>query len=213
MMNPRLLLRRLWRDRKGYVLITTAVFILPALGVAGLVVDLSRQQNMHTSLQGIVDAAALAGARELDGRPDSIARAETEINNYLGSVARFREITNGSPVITFFSGETCNQPNPESRAAACVRVQSETNTLGATFASVLNIAQLDAVAVAMAESRFVACDVPPLMICNPAESGLPDIADSLQEGRQFILKQQGGSGGGQYAPGNFGLLDPPGQTT
>jgi Flp pilus assembly protein TadG len=60
---------------------------------------------------------------------------------------------------------------------------------------------------AIAGFTRVACRFPPLMMCNPTESatgGGPFDWESMI-GKQILLKSQSGSG--QWAPGNFGLLD------
>lgn len=60
---------------------------------------------------------------------------------------------------------------------------------------------------AIAGFTRVACRFPPLMMCNPTESvagGGPFDWESMI-GKQVLLKSQ--SGGEQWAPGNYGLLD------
>lgn len=48
----------------------------------------------------------------------------------------------------------------------------------------------------------ILCNLPPLLICNPAEA---DPADALVPGQMVTLKEQGA---GTWQPGNFGFLDP-----
>ena len=66
-----------WNDKRGYVIALTLIAMPLLLGFSLLVIDASRGENLHTDLQDAVDALALAGARQLDGRDDAIARAET----------------------------------------------------------------------------------------------------------------------------------------
>jgi Flp pilus assembly protein TadG len=54
--------RSLLQNSEGSVLITTALAIVLLVAVAGMSVDLGRQQLMHARLQQSADAAALAGA-------------------------------------------------------------------------------------------------------------------------------------------------------
>ncbi len=49
------------------------------------------------------------------------------------------------------------------------------------------------------------CDFPPMMLCNPFENTGMAFQDEMNPGDQIILKQQGGN---QWAPGNFGFLQP-----
>jgi hypothetical protein len=59
---------------------------------------------------------------------------------------------------------------------------------------------------AMAGSKPFICHTPPLMICDPAESDPAlDLALPANAGRQIQLKPPQ-SGGGAWAPGNYGLL-------
>jgi hypothetical protein len=54
------------RDERGYASILMVGFTLIALGVAGLAVDGTRAFLFRRSLQNAADAAALAGASEID---------------------------------------------------------------------------------------------------------------------------------------------------
>lgn len=49
------------------------------------------------------------------------------------------------------------------------------------------------------------CAFPPVMLCNPFEGSGMAFADEMNPGDQIILKQQGSE---QWAPGNFGFLQP-----
>jgi Putative Flp pilus-assembly TadE/G-like len=72
-------LRRFARTETGYAFYLTLIALPLIMGFAVLVIDGSRVQNLHTDLQNAVDAMALTGARELDGRNDSIIRANAAI--------------------------------------------------------------------------------------------------------------------------------------
>lgn len=52
---------------------------------------------------------------------------------------------------------------------------------------------------------MVMCKAPPMMVCDPTETGGPDLRDPASAGRQLYLKKVK-TGGGTVAPGNFGLL-------
>jgi hypothetical protein len=59
-------------------------------------------------------------------------------------------------------------------------------------------------ATALAGRSFTICDYPPLMICNPFEG----TSEKLVKGQQVKL-YMGASSPGYWAPGDFGLLEPP----
>ncbi|WP_439575635.1 pilus assembly protein TadG-related protein [Phreatobacter sp.] len=52
------------RDRQGNVAITFAISLVPVLGLAGGAVDLHQRSRDTAALQGVFDAAAIAGARQ-----------------------------------------------------------------------------------------------------------------------------------------------------
>ena len=194
------------RDEGGYAMIMTAVLLVPMLGITGLVVDLSRQQNTHSGLQSIVDAAALAGARQLDGTEWAIENATAAATAYLTAQPRFADGTVGTPEFTFFTGSRCESETSDPIAAACMQVMSEWHTLRTTFAAAIGFDEIRTQASATAESRFVACAVQPLMLCSPWGSEF-----NLSRGEMLRLKPR--SGTGNVLPGDFGLLDPPGLST
>ncbi len=59
-------LRSLWRDRRGAVTIYVVISMPMLLGIGALSIDLGRLMSVNTELQSAADAAAMAGAAELD---------------------------------------------------------------------------------------------------------------------------------------------------
>ena len=55
--------------------------LVAIIGLSALALDASRLMSVQTQLQNAADALALAGAAELDRRPDSIIRAEAAIHS------------------------------------------------------------------------------------------------------------------------------------
>lgn len=209
----RKLAARMQSDERGYVMVFFSLVLVPVLGITALVVDITRHQTMHTQLQSIVDAAALAGAQKLDGTEDAIDQATTAVTSYLGTDPAFSEgtVDLSTVEILFFSGDGCTTfvPNTSPALAECVQVTSEIHTLGVIFAQVIGFADdLRANASATAESRGVACAVQPLMWCSPWGSDW-----DLDPGQMVMLKQQNGGGSDPMPNGAFGLMDPPGLTT
>ena len=80
-------MKRFWNDHRGYVIALTLISMPLLLGFSLLVIDVGRSGNLHTDLQNAVDAMALAGARELDGRDDAIDRAEAAIATLANTAA------------------------------------------------------------------------------------------------------------------------------
>jgi Flp pilus assembly protein TadG len=76
-------------EEQGYALTLTLIALPLIIGVAAWVIDASRVTNLHTDLQDAVDAMALAGARELNGRDDAIPRARAAIAAMVGNTASF----------------------------------------------------------------------------------------------------------------------------
>ena len=75
----------LWHDRRGTVLPYVAMMLAVIIGLAALAIDGSRLMSVQTQLQNAGDALALAGAAELDRRPDSIIRAEAAIRGLIAN--------------------------------------------------------------------------------------------------------------------------------
>src|SRR5580692_12116820 len=75
----------LWHDRRGTVLPYVAMMLAVIIGLSALALDASRLMSVQTQLQNAADALALAGAAELDRRPDSIIRAEAAIRNLIAN--------------------------------------------------------------------------------------------------------------------------------
>jgi Flp pilus assembly protein TadG len=69
-------MRRL-RQRRGFVVITTAVCLIVFFALIGLAVDAGRLYVAHDELQTFVDEAAVAASFELDGTSAGIARAQS----------------------------------------------------------------------------------------------------------------------------------------
>lgn len=66
---------RLGRQR-GAAAVLVALSLIALVGMVGIVVDLGRLFVMRSELQNAADACALAAARELDGDPTALTRAE-----------------------------------------------------------------------------------------------------------------------------------------
>ena len=75
--------------QRGAIMIMTAIFIIILLGIAALALDLGRLYVLKTEMQNAADAAALAGAAELNGKPGARANARHAAKNALSHQGRF----------------------------------------------------------------------------------------------------------------------------
>jgi Flp pilus assembly protein TadG len=75
--------RQFKRDREGSIAATFALALIPVVGLVGAAVDYSSANNARTSLQGALDAALLAGAK--DGTADWTTAALNTFNANLNT--------------------------------------------------------------------------------------------------------------------------------
>lgn len=69
-------LRPFWSDRRGAVAMYFGLGMPLLLGITALAFDVGRVMSLQSELQAAADAAALAGAAELDGQKNAISRAQ-----------------------------------------------------------------------------------------------------------------------------------------
>lgn len=190
---------RFWNDHRGYVIALTLIAMPLLLGFSLLVIDVGRSSNLHTDLQNAVDAMALAGARELDGRDDAIERAEAAIKKLANSAAFAGGGTGMSlgsyDTVSFVAGkpaegtvnvrflkeipdidddpitEAMETTNPNEAGYAWVFVPDERVQMQTIFPLPVgfNRDTMNVSADAVAAYRVSACDVTPIFICNPYE--------------------------------------------
>ncbi|MER9938826.1 pilus assembly protein TadG-related protein [Mesorhizobium sp. M0088] len=82
-------IRAFWNDQRGVAMILVAIMLPVIIGFALLAIDMSRANGLHNDLQKGVDALALAVAAELDGRADSITRANLAKTTLLTNKTKF----------------------------------------------------------------------------------------------------------------------------
>jgi Flp pilus assembly protein TadG len=207
------LLGKLSKDEDGNVAIYFAILLPVTMGMIGLVIDGGAFFHLNNDLQELADAAAVAGAAELDGANDAITRATDRAANLLSNDPHWSNVArSGVQIImppTFYSSL-----NPDTRTllpaqAKFIEVTTVTRERAVSFlAAVGATANAQTSASAVAGSSYVACNVQPLMICNPwEEQPDPVFEHHVSPGMIFQLLQEGGN---SFAPGDFGLLDPAG---
>ncbi|NNE84642.1 MAG: hypothetical protein HKN28_11795 [Alphaproteobacteria bacterium] len=187
-------LKKFWASKSGGVLIYIAFGLPILLGVMALSVDLGRAFILNTELKDFSDAAALAGAAELDGRAGARVAAEsaarTGLQGTLVNVQSFATDGSGADLVVDQVVFLKNLP-----ADGTDFVAGDTATTDAEarfiFVSVVNrdvrsglsralgvIPDFDTGAKSIAGFNAVHCRIPALMMCNPLEDADFPITDS-----------------------------------
>jgi len=217
------LLRRLLKEEGGAVLILYALLIPVIIGIIGLAIDGGRVFIVNSELQNLADAAALAGAAELDGTADGMTAATEKALHLLNNDPRWSNVVvEGSQIqqprfcssplnrkVPWDPWKACN-PTSDPKEADFIEIITVRRDVSPIFmAAVGATSNVGSKAIAIAGTSTVACNVQPLMLCNPQEPN----EFSATPGQMFVFKQKGGGVGTHptYVPGDFGLLDPPGQ--
>ncbi|RUW25281.1 MULTISPECIES: pilus assembly protein TadG-related protein [unclassified Mesorhizobium] len=185
-------IRRFWHDQRGIALLLVSIMLPAIIGFSLLAIDMSRVNNMHNDLQKAGDAMALAAAAELDGRTDSIVRADRALATLVSNPYTFS--TAGVPQVLQAAGVTRTYlrslPASDSTAIAAANIITDevTDAPNARFVRVTvtpvgfaaifpasfltgntasNSFNVGAVSVAGFTSGV--CNYTPVFICNPYE--------------------------------------------
>jgi len=222
--------RRFLEDERGFAFIFFLMSMPAFVGIALIVIDIGRVNNLHYDLQKSVDSLALAGAAELDGSPTSITRANAAITGLLVNRSRFSDngdVTVNAANVTwrFLKSIPADDDTPIDNShnftdwtdAIFVEVTANPQPYSTIF-PVGNASQtLNVGAQAVAGFTSGVCDFMPMFICNPYENEpggikLEDVLnDPALQRKQIELRQQGG-GSSQAFAGNFGFLESPTST-
>lgn len=214
--------RRYRGDTRGAVILPLA-FALPVLfGFGMLVIDGGRYFNLQTSLQAGADALALAGAAELDGKSDSIIRANRAIDTLVSNDQRFGEGTGAISRSGISVRFLTSLPATDAQAIGDANVTTDPLRAGFVdvavqpvafrniFAAAANAVSVPTQTQASAVAGFdsVACNVAPLFMCNPFEgssTSLHLVSRDPSFARRLISMKAKGS---QYGSGVYGYLEP-----
>jgi Flp pilus assembly protein TadG len=212
-----------WYDRSGIILPYVTVLLLAIVGVSLLALDGGRAYSLQTQLQNIADAAALAGAAELNRAPGARTRATNAINNLVSNRLAGMDVTDvtlGTPVFyetlpqadVYFSSGTEASEDGFARFVAVTLTHTMDTIFPVSFLNPGGTNSYTAAAHAVAGFDQVACKYTPMFICNPFEQ----TGDTYDEATDRLLNagtsqlialqslDQGGSS--QYSPGNYGFL-------
>ena len=175
--------KKTWQDESGVVLPYVAITLIAIVGLAALAIDASRLMSVQSQLQNAADALALAGAAELDRRPDSIIRAESAINDLIRNPVAgggFHETAQVASIDFLQSLPpnddlpiTSNNLTDDPTLAAYVQVTVKPVSMLTLFpiSLVSRRSTMTIGAQAVAGYDQVVCNATPLYVCNPFESG------------------------------------------
>lgn len=200
-------------DQQGAIAPIFAVLLPVLLMFAALAVDVGRAYALRTELEIAVDAAALAAASQLDGRPDARARAIAAANGALteNSVRLAAQAENNIAVrqqdlcFMIAAGDSCLDANDQRVRA--VKVTLQPRTLNLSFGVFANLQSLSVDASATASfGTFVQPPPPPTIPLAVCREALPAGFDpAVNVGRSLLLRRRGTNG---TATGNYVLIRP-----
>jgi Flp pilus assembly protein TadG len=224
-------------DCDGVILPYVAVILAVLVAFCALALDGIRLFTTQTQLQNAADALALAGAAELDRMPDSAQRASTVINHLLNNAWGKGESVQVA-AITFYASLPASDAAPlppGTPASACAADVTCSTTARFVAVEVMPVSlalflrgapgsassTVSTGASALAGYDQIACNIAPLLICNPFETpGMTygqatqallgaDDADPNELGHRRLIRLAAvAEGAGTFGPGNFGYLNP-----
>ncbi|HTJ57248.1 MAG TPA: pilus assembly protein TadG-related protein [Devosiaceae bacterium] len=193
-------LARFIADERGNALIFVTLMLPVLVGFSVLAIDMSRVSSLHNDLQSGVDALALAGAAELDGKANARSRATTAIqtlitdNSTKFSTAGNHTLTSADVTITFLSGlppsdsTALNADGTQAdgvswvaasdSAAQFAEVTVKPTSTTAPFQTIFPVSflpgggtnTLTVTTQSVAGYQAALCDFTPMFICNPYTS-------------------------------------------
>lgn len=211
--------RHLRQDQEGAVLIWFTIAMLVIFAFIGLAIDGSAYMNLNTSQQELADAAAIAGANELDGSSGAQGRATTAAMALANNANRWSNIASGAEIANVYFYMTLADVASDTRTgsdkASYIKVQTVTRSYAAVFMRLVStLSTVYSSASAVAGSQYVVCAPVQSFLCNPFEDASNNVAGTSSSflsssgakvGDMFRLVD--GSGG---SPGDWGLIQPPG---
>lgn len=231
------IIREFWRDQRGIAMILVAIMLPVLVGFALLAIDMSRANGLHADLQKGVDALAIAAAGELDGRSDSIVRANKAFTTLLANKTLFSTVGDhtlapSDLTVTYLTG----MPVSDNTALSAAGIDANGVTWASTDPTAVSFAEVTVNASGagafetifpvnftsgsggidikpQAVAGFVQsiCETVPLFMCNPFETTTPGTSKTIQQ-----AFASGDTYGREFrvlkvdsnpGPGNFGLID------
>ena len=152
-------IRHVWANRRGATAVTVALFMTFMIGMAGFVVDIGHVAYVQRELQASADAAALAGARELNCCATSIATTTATAYSAVWTSSSVRgankntdpnlyvQMVSGYPQLKCFTttGVSCSGPDNSNGV-----VIKQTASVPMWFASIFGLNSIPVTATATA---------------------------------------------------------------
>ncbi len=171
--------KHLWSDSDGVVVPYVAITLVVVIGLSALALDGGRLMSVQTQLQNSADALALAGATELDRRPDSIIRAKAAIQNLVKDpisgveIGQIAEVTSidflqslpASDDLPIAAANLTNDPTLAAYVQVTLKIATQ---MIFPLSAVLTSTTVSAQSVAGYDQ--IVCNAQPLFICNPFET-------------------------------------------
>ena len=225
-----MLVKQLWQDRDGAILPYIAIMLVVVFGLSALAVDASRLMNVQSQLQSAADALSLAGAAELDRRPDSIIRAEAAIRDLLtnpvtsagyGQVAEvagidFLRSLPPSDDLPVTSANLTDDPTLASYVQVTVKPVTMVTIFPTSLLSTNRNVRVGAQAVAGYDQ--IVCNAAPVFVCNPFETpgmtynqatqALVAADQGLEPRSRLVRLARSQLKNGGFRAGDFGYLAP-----
>src|SRR6516165_2219744 len=217
--------KQLWSDCDGVVLPYVAIMLGVIIGLSALALDGGRLMSVQTQLQNGADALALAGAAELDRRPDSIIRARAAIQDLIknpiagAGIGQTAEVTSidflqSLPASDDLPITTANLTNDPTLAAY---VQVTLKPIDMQMIFPVSVTRMIVGAQSIAGYDQIVCNAQPVFVCNPFEnSGMTHFqatqaliqADQGSTYHPLIRLALSQSKNGGYSAGDTGYLIP-----
>lgn len=198
------------RDASGAVAPLFAVSLIGLAGVGALAWDVSRGYALKAELEAAVDAAALAGATQLDGESDAITRANSAAlgalvqNSSRLADAYAANTVGGGDTIQYLVDLTTRTVTTDPAQANFIEITLAPRPMGLMLGALVGASGFNARAHAVAGYGSALCKVPPMMICNPDESVTFD--PSAWTGKALVLTPAPNSPSTAMHAGLFGFL-------
>ncbi|PWJ88345.1 Flp pilus assembly protein TadG [Mesorhizobium loti] len=205
------ILRNFWNDQRGVAMLLVAIMLPVLIGFSLLAIDMSRATGLHQQLQKGIDAIALAAAAELDGRSDSITRANLTVTTLLANQTLYSELGGHTLVpadvtVTYLTGipasdETAltaagvdansvnwasSDPKLVSLAEVTINASGLAKGAGA-FATIFPASLVGSTDTFDIRPQAVAgfvqsiCETVPLFMCNPFETTDSSTSKTIQQ--------------------------------
>ncbi len=197
------------KKQRGTVAIMVGLLLIPLIGFLGIVIDLGHLYVRKTELQNAADAAALAGAKQLNGSATGIDAAVASA--IATAAANASDLGKTSVAISTAQirfgptpdGAWSDQATAQGSPIAMRFIKVDTSGIGqgtrpTWFMHIASPAQANTTATGIAVAGAVLCEGVPIFICAPATG-------SFKPGQAYFLGEQPGY---PIGPGNIGYFDP-----